>query len=116
MIMWVTLNMVSDTPWKVRTSGSRRSACRLDRPRPNSTEKKMIGNISPRISAAKMFDGIRLSKVSMNACSCCTSAAVAWYLEMSTVPRVLMSMPAPGWNRLARTRPTTMAMVVTTSK
>ncbi|MNN81484.1 hypothetical protein D3C81_1983150 [compost metagenome] len=76
----------------------------------------MIGSISPRVMAAKMFDGIRLRMVSMNACSCWTSAAVAWYLEISTVPSVLMSMPAPGWNRLAISRPTTMAMVVTTSK
>ncbi|MNY44379.1 hypothetical protein D3C86_1794050 [compost metagenome] len=116
MIMWVTLNMVSDTPWNIFTSGSRTSACRLESPRPKRTEKKMIGSISPRATAAKILDGIRLRMVSMNACSCWTSLAVCWYLEISTVPRVLMSMPAPGWNTLASIRPTTIAMVVTTSK
>ncbi|SVJ66595.1 Uncharacterised protein [Klebsiella pneumoniae] len=116
MIMWVTLNMVSETPWNTFTSGSRRSLGRLDRPRPNITEKKMIGSISPRAMAAKTLEGIRLRMVAMNAWSCCTSWVVFWYWEMSTVPRVLMSMPVPGWNRLASSRPTTMATVVTISK
>ncbi|MCY1372231.1 hypothetical protein D9M69_594230 [compost metagenome] len=116
MIMWVTLNMVSETPWNTFTRGSRVSAGRFDRPRPKSTEKKMIGSISPRATAAKMLEGIRLSRVEISAWSCCTSWAVCWYLEMSTVPRVLMSMPEPGWKKLASSRPTTIATVVTTSK
>ena len=33
-------------------------------------DAKKLGSISPRAMAAKMFDGIRLRMVSMNACSC----------------------------------------------
>ncbi|MCY1265429.1 hypothetical protein D9M70_138100 [compost metagenome] len=116
MIMWVTRNIASAMPWNILTSGSRVGAGSEDRPRPNITEKKMIGSISPRAMAAKTLDGIRLRMVEISAWSCWTSWAVCLYWEISTVPRVLMSMPTPGWNRLASSRPTTMATVVMISK
>ncbi|MOA50377.1 hypothetical protein D3C78_1733820 [compost metagenome] len=59
--------MASEMFWNTFTSGSRVSLGRLDRPRPKSTEKKMIGSISPRAMAAKMLEGIRFSTVAMNA-------------------------------------------------
>ena len=49
--------MVSEMERNTVTSGSRCVAGREESPRPNSTEKKMIGSISPFAIDATMFVG-----------------------------------------------------------
>ena len=49
--------MVSEMERKTVTSGSRCVAGKDESPRPNSTEKKMIGSISPFAIDATMFVG-----------------------------------------------------------
>src|SRR3546814_5785612 len=82
--MLVSRNMVSAMLRNVCTSGSRCPAGSDDSARPNSTEKKMIGRMSPCAIAANTFDGTRLRIVDTRLCGpCCTSAVVFWYCEIS---------------------------------
>ena len=109
--------MVSEIERNTVTSGSRCVAGREESPRPKSTEKKMIGSISPFAIDAIMLVGTSERIVPISPCEwLCTSAVVLWYFEISTVASCDISIPEPGWNTFARVIPRMMATVVITSK
>ncbi|MNV51510.1 hypothetical protein D3C71_1435620 [compost metagenome] len=86
--------MLSETALNTFSSGSLVSFGNDDRPRPNSTEKKMIGNMSPFAIEAKMFDGINDRTVATRLCDpLCTCSVVFSYCEISTAVSVDMSIP-----------------------
>ncbi len=115
--MWVTLNMVSEMERNTVTSGSRWVEGSDARPRPNSTEKKIIGSISPFAIDATILVGTSDNMVPIRPWAwLCTSAVVLWYFEISTVASWDISMPAPGWNTFASVMPRMIATVVITSK
>ena len=109
--------MVSEIERNTVTSGSRCVAGSEESPRPNSTEKKMIGSMSPFAIEAMMLVGTSDRMVPIRPCAwLCTSAVVLWYFEISTVASCDISIPAPGWNTFAMVIPIMIAIVVITSK
>ena len=69
--------MVSEIERKTVTSGSRWVAGSEESPRPNSTEKKIIGSISPFAIDATILVGTSDRMVPIRPCAwLCTSAVV----------------------------------------
>ncbi|MNC32865.1 hypothetical protein D3C75_812380 [compost metagenome] len=97
MIMWVTLNMLSATALNTFSNGSLVSFGKEDSPSPNSTEKKMIGNMSPLTIDENTLEGINERMVATRLCEpLCTCSVVFSYCEISTAVSADMSMPCPG--------------------
>ena len=108
--------MLSDTALNTFSSGSLVSFGNDDSPRPNSTEKKIIGSMSPLAIDEKTFDGISDRMVATRLCEpLCTCSVVFILRNVHRGQRRHIDAVA-GWNTLASVNPTTMATVVITSK
>ena len=59
MIICVTLNIVSETACNTLIKGCLVSLANDPKPTPKITEKKMIGNMCPSVSAPKILEGIK---------------------------------------------------------
>ena len=114
MTRFVTQNMASATPWKNANTGLPRSPIAAT-PRPNMTEKKIMASMSPSAIDWIMFVGTIPTIISKGPSSF-TSSVVDTYPEISPCESSSIFTPAPGWNKLAESNPTTIATVVITSK
>ena len=87
------------------------NACRA---KPNRTENSSTCRISPFANASTTVFGMTFSRNSVVDCILPGPA----YCATALVSRLAGSMfiPAPGWNRLMMTRPTSRARVLTASK
>ena len=114
-IIWLVIqNIASATPWHIASTGFPFSPIAAT-PKPNITEKKIIGSKSPFERDSKILVGTIFINVSISPWLDAVSA-VCIYLSILVVARLLIFTPFPGWTKLATSKPTIIANVVTTSK